>query len=181
MADVGDPWTATEGPYRVRLTPELPSPAARRILPDLSETARAATLGWAMARNPWWTSGDGRLDLDIAAGARVPLVGKIGAQGIFCLAIPHLRLGLAYDKAPVQDEYRTPRLPDNDRVWTAAGFEYKLGEKGAFDMGYAHLFVDDASSNLPNQDTPASPPKGKLIGSYAAKVDILSAQFRFSF
>ena len=92
-----------------------------------------------------------------------------------------LRLGLAYDKAPVQDEYRTPRLPDNDRVWTAAGFEYKLGEKGAFDMGYAHLFVSDASSNLPNQDTPASPPKGKLIGSYAAKVDILSAQFRFSF
>ena len=81
----------------------------------------------------------------------------------------------------MQDEYRTPRLPDNDRVWTAAGFEYKLGEKGAFDMGYAHLFVDDASSNLPNQDTPASPPKGKLIGSYAAKVDIVSAQFRFSF
>ena len=28
-----------------------------------------------------------------------------------------LRFGTAYDKSPVQDEHRTPRLPDADRIW----------------------------------------------------------------
>lgn len=92
-----------------------------------------------------------------------------------------LRLGFAYDKAPVVDEFRSPRLPDSDRTWAAAGFEYKLGEKSALDVGYAHLFIGEASSNLPNQDSASAPPKGKLIGTYDAKVDILSAQLRFSF
>lgn len=81
MAAAGDPW---------------PDP---RLGPDGSAVdtgaARAARIGWAMARHPWLTSGDGRLDLDVAAGAMEPLVGKIGAQGIFCLALPARRLGLA--------------------------------------------------------------------------------------
>jgi len=76
MARVGDPWS------------------------DQAQTAddgdlRAARIGWAMLHNPWWTSGDGRLDLEIAAGAREPLVGKIGAGGVFCLAFPQRGLGLA--------------------------------------------------------------------------------------
>lgn len=58
-------------------------------------TVRASRIGWAMASNPWWTSGDGRLDLEVAQGARVPMVGKIGAQGVFCMAVPSLRLGIA--------------------------------------------------------------------------------------
>jgi long-chain fatty acid transport protein len=92
-----------------------------------------------------------------------------------------LRLGTAFDKAPVQDLYRTPRLPDNDRVWTAFGFQYKVGKAGAFDFGYAHLFIKDATSNLPNQDSPTSTPSGKLVGDYKASVNILSVQYRHSF
>jgi len=92
-----------------------------------------------------------------------------------------LRLGTAYDKAPVQDEFRTPRLPDNDRIWAAGGFEWKLSEKARVDVGYAHLFIDDASSNLPNQATPTSTPVGNLVGTYNAKVDILGAQLTLSF
>lgn len=92
-----------------------------------------------------------------------------------------LRLGTALDKAPVQDEFRTPRLPDNDRVWAAAGVEYKVGKSGALDLGYAHLFVKDASSSLANQETAASPPTGNLIGSYQASVNIFSVQYRHSF
>ena len=79
MADHGDPWFeggASDG-------------GGER---DLS---RAARIGWAMQRHPWWTSGDGRLDLDVSAGARLPMVGKIGAQGVFCMAIPSHRMGIA--------------------------------------------------------------------------------------
>jgi long-chain fatty acid transport protein len=92
-----------------------------------------------------------------------------------------LRLGTAYDKAPVQDRYRTPRLPDQDRTWAAVGFQYKVGKSGAIDFGYAHLFVKDATSDLPNQDSAGSAPSGNLVGGYTAGVNILSIQFRRSF
>jgi long-chain fatty acid transport protein len=92
-----------------------------------------------------------------------------------------LRLGTAYDKSPVQDQFRTPRLPDEDRTWAALGFQYKLGKNGALDVGYAHLFIKNASSNLPNQDSPSAPPSGILLGSYKANVNIVSLQFRQSF
>jgi long-chain fatty acid transport protein len=92
-----------------------------------------------------------------------------------------LRLGTAYDKAPVQDEFRTPRLPDNARIWAAGGFEWKISQKARVDVGYAHHFIDDASSNLPNQATSTSTPSGNLVGSYEAKVDILGAQLTLSF
>ncbi len=92
-----------------------------------------------------------------------------------------LRLGTAYDKAPVQDIYRTPRLPDANRVWAAGGFEWKLSQKARVDVGYAHIFIDKGTSNLKNQETPTSTPVGDLIGEYTAKTDILGAQLTLSF
>ena len=92
-----------------------------------------------------------------------------------------LRFGTAFDRAPVQDEFRTPRLPDQDRTWAAAGFQYKLGKNGAVDFGYAHLFIKEASSNRLNQDSSTSAPSGPLVGSYKSKVDIVSVQYRLSF
>jgi long-chain fatty acid transport protein len=92
-----------------------------------------------------------------------------------------LRLGTAYDKSPVQDPHRTPRLPDEDRTWAAAGFQYRIGKAGAVDLGYAHLFIKDATSNLPNQDSPTSAPSGNLVGTYNASVNIFSIQYRHSF
>ena len=92
-----------------------------------------------------------------------------------------VRLGTAYDKAPVQDEYRTPRLPDNNRVWAAGGFQWTISKKAIVDVGYAHIFVKDAPSDLPNQETPTSTPVGALVGTYNAKVDILGAQISLHF
>jgi long-chain fatty acid transport protein len=92
-----------------------------------------------------------------------------------------LRLGTAYDKAPVQDEFRTPRLPDANRVWAAGGVEWKISQKARVDVGYAHIFIDKGTSDLPNQDTPTSTPVGALVGDYNAKTDILGAQLTLSF
>jgi long-chain fatty acid transport protein len=92
-----------------------------------------------------------------------------------------LRLGTAYDTAPVLDEFRTPRLPDTDRIWAAGGFEWILNQKARVDVGYAHLFIDDASSNLPNQATSTSTPSGDLKGAYKAKVDIVGVQLTLQF
>ncbi len=92
-----------------------------------------------------------------------------------------LRLGTAYDKAPVQDLLRTPRLPDNNRIWAAAGFQWKIRDRARVDVGYAHLFIKDASSDLPNQAAANATPKGTLVGFYNEKVDILGVQLSLQF
>jgi long-chain fatty acid transport protein len=92
-----------------------------------------------------------------------------------------LRLGSAWDKAPVQDRFRTPRLPDQDRTWAAVGFQYRIGTKTALDAGWAHLFIKDATSGLPNQDSASSPPTGVLAGVYKANVNVVAVQVRRSF
>ncbi|MBT9558165.1 MAG: asparaginase [Myxococcales bacterium] len=52
-------------------------------------------IGRAMSQEPWWMSGDGRLDLELVRGASEPLVSKVGAAGVLCVALPRRGLGLA--------------------------------------------------------------------------------------
>jgi long-chain fatty acid transport protein len=91
-----------------------------------------------------------------------------------------LRFGTAYDKTPVQDEFRSPRLPDESRWWVALGAQWQFSKQGALDFGYAHEFVDDASSQLPSATPPAAP-QGNLFGTYKANVNILGVQVRYNF
>jgi len=91
-----------------------------------------------------------------------------------------LRLGTAYDKAPVQDEFRTPRLPDADRVWATGGFEWKISQKARVDVGYAHIFIDEGTSDLDNLSATGTP-VGALVGNYKSKTDIVGAQLTLSF
>ncbi len=91
-----------------------------------------------------------------------------------------LRFGWAYDKTPVQDEFRTPRLPDESRNWLAFGAQWRFSKQGALDFGYAHEFVDDASSQLLSASPPAAP-QGNLFGEYKASVDIFAIQLRYAF
>jgi long-chain fatty acid transport protein len=96
-----------------------------------------------------------------------------------------LRLGVAYDKTPVLDIHRTPRLPDNDRTWLAGGLEWRLNEKHRFDLGYAYLLIDDASSALvalpQDPDYTEKLLKGNLVGSYTGSVSILGLQYTLGF
>lgn len=95
-----------------------------------------------------------------------------------------VRFGAAYDETPTSDTYRTPRVPDQSRTWLAIGAQYKVSKAGAIDFGYAHLFVKDAAINLagpPALTAAQAAGRGRLIGSFDNKVDILSVQYRHSF
>ena len=93
-----------------------------------------------------------------------------------------LRLGAAYEESPVQDEFRTPRLPDNKRIWAAGGLEWRLNEKNRLDLGYSRVFIEDASSNLVADPTNATELlKGNLVGTYTGTVNIVSLQYTLSF
>ena len=92
-----------------------------------------------------------------------------------------LRGGVAYDKSPVDDQYRTARIPDNDRKWLALGASYKVSSAGIVDFGYAHLFISDASINHTEKSSTGAPVGGTLVGSYSGSVDIFGIQYTHSF
>jgi long-chain fatty acid transport protein len=90
------------------------------------------------------------------------------------------RAGTAYDRSAVADKkYRTPRIPDSDRIWVAAGVGYKLSDSFKFDVGYAHLFINDPE--IDKTATGEDTLKGGLKGKYDAYIDIVSAQVTWSF
>jgi len=87
-----------------------------------------------------------------------------------------LRLGAAYDQTPIPDaEHRTPRIPGNDRTWLAVGLNYRVTPQLSFDLGYAHLFVDDTRIKDRNKLG------ATLEGEFDSKVDILSGQVVWSY
>ena len=93
------------------------------------------------------------------------------------------RIGIAFDQGPVEDQYRTARIPDNDRTWLAFGGKYTASSNSSVDVGYAHLFVKDASisNNNGSAGTPSTATVGNLVGTYKNSVDILSVQYTYSF
>ncbi|HYS58014.1 MAG TPA: outer membrane protein transport protein [Burkholderiales bacterium] len=90
-----------------------------------------------------------------------------------------IKMGLAFDQSPVNDTDRTPRLPDNNRLWLSVGGQYKLSKAGTLDFGYAHLFIKDAPINQLNPV--ATTGGGQLVGTYKGSVDIFGAQFAYRF
>jgi len=88
-----------------------------------------------------------------------------------------LRAGLAYDNAPVPNSTRTARLPDEAREWVAVGANWTSGSV-IVDLGYAHLFVKDASINQNGGNAVAY---GQIVGKQQTSIDILSLQVGYRF
>lgn len=89
-----------------------------------------------------------------------------------------LRGGVAYDETNVPDSTRTARLPDEARTWVAIGAQWNPGGSFVVDVGYAHLFVDDAAMN---QDDGNATARGFLLGEQESSIDIISAQVSYKF
>jgi len=91
------------------------------------------------------------------------------------------RAGTAYDSSAVADKkYRTPRIPDGDRIWAALGIGYKFSNMFKADIAYAHLFINDPeiSQSVAN---PENAIKGGLKGYYDAHINIVSASLTLTF
>ncbi len=86
-----------------------------------------------------------------------------------------LRGGIALDETPIPSaEFRTARIPGNDRKWLTFGATYKRSDKLTVDFGFAHLFI----SNTPINNTGS---QGHILtGSYDADVNIISVQFNLT-
>jgi long-chain fatty acid transport protein len=90
------------------------------------------------------------------------------------------RFGVAYDESPIKDaESRSARLPDNDRIWVAVGAGFSPRANLKVDIGYAHLFIDDAK--IAKTATGEDELRGALTGTYEAHTDILAIEARYTF
>jgi long-chain fatty acid transport protein len=93
----------------------------------------------------------------------------------------HLRAGLAFDHSPVPNsKRRTPRIPDDDRIWTAIGSGYRFNDLMDLNVSYAHLFIKDPK--IDKSGTEAEDRlRGALVGEYEADVDIFSLNLEIHF
>jgi len=87
-------------------------------------------------------------------------------------------VGLAFDQSPVKEGLRTPRLPDQDRIWYSVGAQYKLNNTSKLDFGYSYVKAKDARGN----ETSANPiVTGTILGDYKSSVQVLGVQYSMSF
>lgn len=88
------------------------------------------------------------------------------------------RMGLALDQSPVQDAFRTPRLPDSNRTWVAGGAQFKPNPQWRFDLGAAYIFSKKATINADGGNVAAY---GLVNGRYDSHTTIVSAQATWAF
>jgi long-chain fatty acid transport protein len=91
-----------------------------------------------------------------------------------------LRAGVAFDQSPVPNRTRTPRIPDNDRLWVSFGLTYAPFANLEFGFGYTHIFLDDSTSQL-LATAPGNAARGDFRGSLESSIDLLSAQVLWRF
>ena len=91
-----------------------------------------------------------------------------------------LRIGAAWEKSPISDRERNVLLPDSDRIWLSVGATHKLSERATIDIGYSHIFADDAPICREAGGGPCvSLAPDILVAEGEASVDIISASFKY--
>ena len=158
-------------------------------LPDTAQISihHYMTEDWAVMADifhTWWSKFD-ELNIIFSSGLQQPPIPekwddswKYGI-GTTCNITGNLQLrgGLVIDESPVPgDEYRSPRIPDEDRLWISFGLGYQLSERFRLDVAYVHVLVDD-----PVIDNDTHTPGEHLIGTMEASVNLVSLGGSYSF
>ena len=92
-----------------------------------------------------------------------------------------LRAGIGYEKSPITDGVRTPRLPDNDRMWYSLGATYKAPFRGlSFDVGYSFIDVKNTPINISaTSGNPWLNSTGTYVGSVQTQIHVFSLAARY--
>ena len=91
-----------------------------------------------------------------------------------------LRAGFMFDESPVNDQFASPRIPDGDRHWFAAGLTRSLSENVSADIGVAYAFFSDRAVNLDGA-APENLFRGSLAADLETEVFAASLRIRYKF
>lgn len=85
-----------------------------------------------------------------------------------------MRTGFGYEIAPTPDaQHRILGIPDSDRIWASIGASYKLNASTTIDVGYTHIFVEDAEVDRRNVAENV-----RIVADLDASADILAVGVR---
>lgn len=86
-----------------------------------------------------------------------------------------LRAGVAADESPTNDEARTPRLPDKDRMLYTLGLGWNVSDNLTIDVAYMNIQIDDPVIDVMSSSS------SRLVGTFDAHADLfgVSARYRF--
>ena len=92
-----------------------------------------------------------------------------------------IRSGYANDQSPVSNEYRTARVPDNDREWISAGFNYRINQDLDVDFAFSYLFFEDTKVTEYERELDGSISEGspELKGNYSMDAMAYSLQVNY--
>jgi long-chain fatty acid transport protein len=90
-----------------------------------------------------------------------------------------LRSGVGYEWGPIDDNVRTYRIPDGDRLHLSAGLSYRLGERFSFDVGYSFVAVEDMSIRAADAGGPDA--NGPFSGRADTHVHYIAAALKVTF
>ena len=71
---------------------------------------------------------------------------------------------------PIDDNVRTYRIPDSDRLQLSAGVSYRLNERFSFDVGYSFVAVEDMAIRAADAGGPDA--NGPFSGNADAHVSL---------
>ena len=87
-----------------------------------------------------------------------------------------VRMGSGFDGSPVNNNNRTLRLPDGNRVLLSFGFGYELLDNMFFDFGWSHFFLSDGTIDETNQTVDQS----QIVATIETSADVFGAQFTYN-
>ena len=93
-----------------------------------------------------------------------------------------VKFGIAFDQTPTKTEYRDPRIPDESRMWYAAGLEYKTSEDLKFSLDYAYINVNEAQIDLKGPSVAGTRDiEGTLRGKFTSSAHLLGVRAHYLF
>jgi long-chain fatty acid transport protein len=87
-----------------------------------------------------------------------------------------VRTGVGYELGPIDDNVRSYRIPDSDRLHLSGGVSYRLDERFSFDLGYSFVALEDMDIRAANAGGPDA--NGPFSGRADAHSHYISAAIK---
>jgi long-chain fatty acid transport protein len=142
----------------------------QKVTEKLTVTAGFEWAGWSSVKDPIAINGALTPGTALTLGYEDSWYASIGAEYDYNDYLT-VRAGVGYEKSPIPDAFRNLRLPDANRVWASVGGSYNVSDKLAIDVGYSHLFIEDARVQVAGAEN--------YSADTSSSADIISASMRY--
>ncbi|MDX1804546.1 MAG: outer membrane protein transport protein [Alcanivorax sp.] len=169
---------ALAGTYSGKASLDLPASAQFSYAGDLSDNTQLLLgVEWMQ-----WSSLDHLTVKSSAPGALGSTTQEFGWNNTtrYSVGLRHtlsndtlLRFGVYQEDSSQHNENRSPSSPDSNKIAVTLGAGFKPADNMNIDVGYAHIFIEDAKTNLTD--------RGVLNGKYELAADVIGAQMTYRF